>query len=194
MTFHFNQAEYLTSATKLAQLPEDTGAEVAFIGRSNAGKSSALNAIANKKSLARVSKTPGRTQMINLFSLTDTQRLVDLPGYGFAQVPMAMKAEWEVTINDYLAKRTCLKGLVMLMDIRHPMKPLDQTLIQWTLDAHIPLLILLTKADKLKSGAQQKTLQEVKKQLPDEVKVQTFSSPAKTGLEEARATLTGWLS
>ena len=195
-TIQFQQAAYLTSATNLSQLPDDIGAEVAFIGRSNAGKSSAINMIANQKTLARTSRTPGRTQMINFFAIGDQYRLVDLPGYGFAKVPKAVQARWEQTTCDYLETRQSLVGLVLIMDIRHPLKESDQQMVAWTASAGVPLHILLTKADKLKSGAQKSTLFSVQKSLAaygDAVSVQIFSSLKRQGVEAARAKLTEWM-
>ncbi len=193
---HFQKATYLTSATTLAQLPEDIGQEVAFIGRSNAGKSSAINMIASQKTLARTSRTPGRTQMVNFFAIDELRRLVDLPGYGFAKVPKAVQARWERTTCDYLETRQSLVGLVLIMDIRHPLKEMDQQMIAWTASAGVPLHILLTKADKLKSGAQKNTLLSVQKSLAhygDAVSVQLFSALKRTGVDVARAKLTEWL-
>lgn len=193
---HFQQATYLTSATNLSQLPQDTGAEVAFIGRSNAGKSSAINVISSQKALARTSRTPGRTQMINFFSIDDQHRLVDLPGYGFAKVPKAVQARWEKTTCDYLETRQSLMGLVLVMDVRHPLKDTDQQMIAWTASAGVPLHILLTKADKLKTGAQKNTLLSVRESLSiygDAVSVQLFSAMKRQGVDVARAMLTQWL-
>ena len=128
---HLSKATFTISAPDIRRLPADSGIEVAFAGRSNAGKSSALNTLTNQRSLARTSKTPGRTQLINIFEIAENKRLVDLPGYGFAKVPMEMKKKWQKALGEYLEKRECLKGLVILMDIRHPLKDLDMDLIQW---------------------------------------------------------------
>lgn len=193
---HFQQATYLTSATNMQQLPPDEGAEVAFIGRSNAGKSSAINKITNIKQLARTSQSPGRTQMINFFDIDDRHRLVDLPGYGFAKVPIAVKERWQKTTCDYLEQRQSLMGLVLVMDIRHPLKELDQQMIAWTASCGVPLHILLTKSDKLKAGATRKTQMSVEKDLAiygDAVSVQVFSSLKGVGVDQARQVLTGWL-
>ncbi len=154
---NFQAAEYLKSATELGHLPNDEAVEVAFIGRSNAGKSSALNTITGLKALARVSKTPGRTQAINLFTLNAKHRLVDLPGYGYAKVPLSMKEKWQANINAYLAERECLRGLVLIMDVRHPLKDSDKQLLMWAAEAELPVHVLLTKADKLSRGAAKKT-------------------------------------
>lgn len=192
----YQKAKYVKSAVELSQLPSDDGAEVAFIGRSNAGKSSALNTITNIKGLARVSKTPGRTQAINVFALSNNQRLMDLPGYGYAKVPRTVKERWEKSIDQYLQKRQSLKGLVVIMDIRHPLKELDQRLIEWAVDCELPIHILLSKSDKLKSGAARKVLKEVEEQMDvygDLVTVQLFSSQDAQGLEAARHVLDQWL-
>ncbi|MCX7122043.1 MAG: ribosome biogenesis GTP-binding protein YihA/YsxC [Gammaproteobacteria bacterium] len=191
---HYNQATYLTSATSLAELPSDEGREIAFIGRSNAGKSSAINTIVNIKGLARTSTTPGRTQMINFFAINEMQRLVDLPGYGYAKAPIAMKMKWQQTTSDYFEKRESLEGLILVMDARHPLKDMDQQLITWCAEFHVRLHILLTKADKLTPNDQKKTLFTVQKALSgmDTVSVQLFSSLKKTGVDEARAKLDEW--
>ena len=144
---HLSKATFTLSAPDIRRLPADSGIEVAFAGRSNAGKSSALNTLTNQRSLARTSKTPGRTQLINIFEIAENKRLVDLPGYGFAKVPMEMKKKWQKALGEYLEKRECLKGLVILMDIRHPLKDLDMDLIQWAADGDLPVLALLTKSD-----------------------------------------------
>lgn len=193
----YQQAKYLVSAPELEQLPPDEGCEVAFIGRSNAGKSSALNMITGIKGLARTSKTPGRTQMINFFSLDDDChcRLVDLPGYGYAKVPRVIKERWEQTLDGYLRSRRSLKGLVIVMDIRHPLKEMDMDVIKWSVKCKIPLHILLTKSDKLKSSAARKTLKEVQEALETckgKVSIQLFSSLDRTGLDEAKAVLDEW--
>jgi GTP-binding protein len=194
---NYSLATYLTSATTLAQLPRDEGIEVAFIGRSNAGKSSAINAITNVKGLARTSNTPGRTQMINYFALDESRRLVDLPGYGFAKVPLAVKARWQKTTADYFENRQSLVGLVLVMDSRHPLKDLDQQMIAWCVEFQVPLHILLTKADKLTTNAQKKALFTVQKALAEignNVSVQLFSALKKTGIDEARAKLDLWFA
>lgn len=191
----YHKARYLTSAADLKQLPIDKGWEVAFIGRSNAGKSSAINTITGIKGLARTSNTPGRTQMINFFALDDERRIVDLPGYGYAKVPRTVKARWERTTSEYLQTRECLRGLVLVMDIRHPLKEMDQQLIDWTVNCDIRLHILLTKADKISTSESRKVLKEVEEQLAsygEQVSVQLFSSLEKTGLDDALDTLDQW--
>ncbi len=191
----FNSARFLKSAAKLVQCPEDTGVEIAFAGRSNAGKSSAINAITNNRKLARTSKTPGRTQLINFFSLSqDGIRLVDLPGYGYAQVSLEMKAEWGKHLDIYLRERRCLSGLVLIMDIRKPLTDFDQMMLEWSQQCAMPTLILLTKADKLKNNAARQACFEVKKALSDHptlVDVLPFSSPKKSGVSECHAALNG---
>jgi GTP-binding protein len=194
MSLQFNSANFLTSATNLSQCPPDTGAEVAFCGRSNSGKSSAINALTRKKSLARTSKTPGRTQMINFFSINERCRLVDLPGYGYAKVPTAVKQHWEKHLDDYLRARSCLKGAILLVDIRHPIKEFDETMIDWCLQVELPLHILLTKADKLKTGAQQNSLLSLRQRLSQEISTQIFSAKDKKGLDLLEDKLREWFS
>ena len=194
---HLSKATFTISAPDIRRLPEDTGIEVAFAGRSNAGKSSALNTLTNQKSLARTSKTPGRTQLINVFEVSDTQRLVDLPGYGFAKVPLEMKKKWQKALGEYLEKRDSLKGLVVLMDIRHPLKDLDRNLIEWAAESNLPVLALLTKSDKLSQGKASTEVLKVKKNLASlnaDIKVQAFSSLKRTGAEQANKIICDWLS
>ena len=184
----FDRATYFASAHDLAQLPPDTGNEVAFVGRSNSGKSSAINTLANHKRLAFVSKTPGRTQLINFFTLGDGNTLVDLPGYGYAKVPPAVKAHWTELLAAFVASREALTGLVMIMDARHPLKPQDLELLNWYRPTNKPVHVLLTKADKLSKGEQSLTLKAVKKQLVDgqyNATAQLFSSLKRAGVEEA---------
>ncbi|GEK73709.1 putative GTP-binding protein EngB [Halomonas halophila] len=195
---NYQAASFITSAPTLAKCPADAGAEVAFAGRSNAGKSSAINALTRQKALARTSKTPGRTQLINFFSLDegDEHRLVDLPGYGYAKVPEQVKLEWQRHLSDYLRRRASLRGLVLLMDVRHPLTEFDQTLLGWADEADMPVHILLTKADKLKRGAAKNALQQVRSRLrewEDLVTVQLFSSLKKDGIEEVHQRLDDWL-
>ncbi|MFN6969219.1 MAG: ribosome biogenesis GTP-binding protein YihA/YsxC [Rheinheimera sp.] len=195
--FNYQQTSFLTSAPDISALPPDTGIEVAFAGRSNAGKSSALNTLTRQNSLARTSKTPGRTQLINTFRLADEKRLIDLPGYGFAKVPLAVKEKWQKSLGEYLMKRQSLKGLVVLMDIRHPLKDLDQQLIHWAVESQLSVLLLLTKADKLSPGPRKKTLLEVREAslaFMGDVTVHTFSSLSKQGLTELEQVLDQWYS
>ena len=194
---NLNKASFSISAPDISKLPSDTGIEVAFAGRSNAGKSSALNTLTRQKSLARTSKTPGRTQLINVFSITEDQRLVDLPGYGFAKVPMEMKKKWQRALGEYLEKRESLQGLVVLMDIRHPLKDLDQDLIEWAADSELPVLVLLTKSDKLSQGKASAEVLKAKKHLASlnaDIKVQAFSSLKRTGVDQATNVICTWLA
>lgn len=193
----YNQATFLTSVANLDQLPPDLGVEVGFIGRSNAGKSSAINTITGIKGLARSSKTPGRTQMINFFRLDEGRRLVDLPGYGYAKVPLQIKRRWEENVAQYVEKRHSLKGMVLIMDIRHPLKELDQQLLHWVSTCHVPVHILLTKADKLSHGAGVMVLRQVEQELrsfPGDISVQIFSALDRTGLENCWEILDRWLT
>ncbi len=193
----YRSASFLTSASKLSQCPEDSGWEVAFAGRSNAGKSSAINSLTANTKLARTSRTPGRTQLINFFSLTEQQRLVDLPGYGFAKVPLAIKREWTRQLENYLQKRQSLRGLVLLMDVRHPLQVFDQQMLAWAIAAGMPVHVLLTKADKLKNGPARNTLLQVQKELRqygDLVSVQLFSALKHSGHKELIAVLNAWLT
>jgi len=192
---HYNQATFVTSAANLAACPPESVAEVAFAGRSNAGKSSAINAITNQTRLARISKTPGRTQLINFFGLAEGRFLVDLPGYGFAKVPLSVKNKWQEELEKYLRRRQVLSGLILLSDIRHPLKDFDRMMIDWAVQSGLPLHLLLTKSDKLKRGAAQNTLLAVQKELKgfDNVTVQLFSSLKNDGVTEVRAKLDEWL-
>ncbi|OBT10164.1 YihA family ribosome biogenesis GTP-binding protein [Vibrio sp. UCD-FRSSP16_10] len=194
---HYQNTHFITSAPDIRHLPEDEGIEIAFAGRSNAGKSSALNRLTNQRSLAKTSKTPGRTQLINLFKVDENCHIVDLPGYGFAQVPIELKKKWQKSLGEYLQKRQCLKGLVVLMDIRHPMKDLDQQMIFWAVDSGIPVQVLLTKADKLKSGARKAALLKVQNDaigFGGDVNVEAFSSLKGFGVDQLRARLDTWFA
>ena len=192
----YRQLSFEFGAHDLKQLPPDSGIEVAFAGRSNAGKSSALNAIADQKALARTSKAPGRTQQINYFPLDDERRVVDLPGYGYAKVPEALRRHWQQTLGRFLETRRALRGMVLVMDVRHPLKDYDLQMLDWCHARGMPVHCLLTKADKLKRGPAQAMLQAVRKDLADDygdaVTVQLFSAPKKQGVEEARAVLDRW--
>lgn len=192
----YAKAVFLKSAARVTHLPEDTGFEVAFAGRSNAGKSSALNCLTGIKGLARTSKTPGRTQLINLFSLDEERRLVDLPGYGYAKVALQVKMEWQKHLAHYLDVRQSLRGLVLLMDVRHPLKDLDQMMIDWALNRELPVHILLTKADKLSRSDVKNTLLKVRKhyELASHlISIQAFSSLKKEGVDELILLLNQWL-
>ncbi len=191
---HYNHAIFLTSAAKLSQLPPDEGMEVAFAGRSNVGKSSLINALTDNKKLAKTSKTPGRTQLINLFTLDDTRRLVDLPGYGYAKVSKAMKDQWNANLSAYLEERNCLQGLVLIMDIRHPLKEFDQWMLEWCHNSQLPTHIVLNKSDKLKRGAAKTALLQVKQALKnfDQVSLQLFSCHTKDGFDQLQQRLDQW--
>lgn len=194
---NYQKTHFVTSAPDIRHLPADTGVEVAFAGRSNAGKSSALNTLTQQKNLARTSKTPGRTQLINLFEVAEGKRLVDLPGYGYAEVPEETKLKWQRSLGEYLEKRQCLQGLVVLMDIRHPLKDLDQQMISWAVESNLQVLVLLTKADKLASGARKTQLNMVREAVLSfngEVQVEVFSSLKKQGVDKLREKLDHWFS
>ncbi len=196
----FNGARYLLAAHTLEQLPPDGGFEVAFAGRSNAGKSSALNAMCQQNALARVSKTPGRTQQLVYFGVPpqEARYLVDLPGYGYAKVPQALQAHWQAFLDTYFGSRFALRGLVVVMDIRHPLKDYDRQMLGYAMRRGLPAHVLLTKADKLGRGAAGNTLLAVKMELArafaDSVSVQLFSGESKQGVEELRAKVAGWLA
>jgi GTP-binding protein len=192
---YYQRAEFSVSAPDIKHLSGDEGIEVAFAGRSNAGKSSALNRLTRQKQLARTSKTPGRTQLISVFSLSDQHRLIDLPGYGFAQVPLAVKKKWQASLSEYLEKRQSLRGLVILMDIRHPFKQLDQQLVDWAVNANLSILLLLTKSDKLKSGKRKQTLMQVREAslvFSPNIQTHTFSALTGDGLDQLEAVLNQW--
>lgn len=195
----FRRARFLTSAPSLRQCPPETGTEVAFAGRSNAGKSSAINRLTQNGKLARTSKTPGRTQLINFFALGDDDlRLVDLPGYGYAKVSHTVKAEWQENLAEYLQARQTLRGLVLLMDIRHPMQTYDATMLNWAMAGAMPVHLLLTKCDKLSRGAALSTLNQTRAQLQklhksDLISVQIFSSHNGEGLDILEEKICGWL-
>lgn len=196
-SYNYQITHFVTSTPDIRHLPIDSGIEIAFAGRSNAGKSSALNTLTNQKNLARTSKTPGRTQLINLFEVEPGIRLVDLPGYGYAEVPEEMKRKWQRALGEYLEKRLCLKGLVVLMDIRHPLKDLDQQMIEWAVHSNIEVLILLTKADKLASGARKAQLNMVREAVlafNGDIQVEAFSSLKKLGVDKLRQKLDTWYS
>ncbi len=192
----YASARFLTSAAKPGEYPDSSAPEVAFAGRSNVGKSSTLNRICQQKSLARTSKTPGRTQLINFFRLANGVMLVDLPGYGFAKVPEAQRRQWGRLVEDYLTSRKNLKGLVQVTDIRRPLTETDWQLVEWCYHRELPLLLLLNKADKLKYGATQEMIRKVKKALEDApvpITVLPFSATKGTGLETVREHLDQWL-
>jgi GTP-binding protein len=188
----YRSAAYFISAHTLAQLPADTGIEVAFAGRSNAGKSSAINALTEQKSLARTSKTPGRTQQIVIFDIDENRRIADLPGYGYAKVPARLRAHWKHVLQRYFATRESLRGVVLVMDIRHPMRPFDQQMIDWCDHSGIACHVLLTKADKLKRGPAQAALLQVNRSLPAGATAQVFSASKGQGKAQLIARLNEW--
>ena len=194
---NYHKTRFLTSAANIKQLPEDNGIEIAFAGRSNAGKSTALNALTNQKNLARTSKTPGRTQLINLFEVASNCKLVDLPGYGYAAVPEQMKLQWQKSLAEYLQKRECLGGVVILMDIRHPLKDLDQQMIEWAVSSDLAVLLLLTKADKLSQSERSKTVKMVREAIlpfQGNIQVEAFSAQNKLGIDRLSAKLDEWFA
>ena len=186
---HYPQASFLTSAHQPTQFVADEGAEVAFAGRSNAGKSSAINAIVNQRNFARTSKSPGRTQLINFFHLREQQRLVDLPGYGYAKVPQSVQKHWRTLMGTYFEKRQSLKGVIVVVDIRRSLGDFDWQMIDWARQVDCAAHILLTKSDKLKHGASISTLNQVRKEVGEGITTQLFSATKRIGVEEARAAL-----
>ncbi|MEE9552596.1 MAG: ribosome biogenesis GTP-binding protein YihA/YsxC [Gammaproteobacteria bacterium] len=189
----YNKAKFLLSAHTLAQLPQDHGLEVAFAGRSNVGKSCVINAITNNRRLARISKTPGRTQQLNFFELDSHKRLVDLPGYGYAKVSAKIQQHWRTTLNRYFECRHSLTGLILIMDIRHPLKSHDVQMLEWCQAAGLPVHILLNKEDKLSRGASRDMLYEVRKHIAyEKTSTQLFSALKSKGVEEARGVLDKW--
>ena len=187
-------ARFALSAHNARQLPPDAGREVAFAGRSNAGKSSALNALAHQVGLARTSKTPGRTQMLVYFNVAPDRHLVDLPGYGYAKVPEDLRAHWQAFINEYFRTRDALAGLVVVMDARHPLRDYDRQMLDYALGRSLPAHALLTKADKLGRGAIQQTTAAVRRELGPGVGVHPFSAHSGLGVIEARGRLDAWLA
>ena len=188
----YRQARYVISAHNLKQLPDDSGMEVAFAGRSNAGKSSAINRLTDQNSLARTSKTPGRTQQIVIFDIDEHRRIADLPGYGYAKVPAKLKAHWRHVLQQYFIRRFCLRGVVLVMDIRHPLRPFDEDMLNWCEHSGVPCHVLLTKADKLNRGPSQSTLLKVRKSLPLGATAQVFSAKNGDGLLELIRHLNSW--
>jgi GTP-binding protein len=190
----FPAAEFIVSAWQPQQFPPDAGAEVAFVGRSNSGKSSALNAITGRRDLARTSKTPGRTQLINFFALQEGERLVDLPGYGYAKVPMEMRNHWRELMTRYVEKRASLAGLIVVMDSRHPLTEFDWEMLTWAREQTLATHVLLTKADKLSRSEAISTLKNVTAKAAGYATAQLFSSVAKTGVDEARGVILAMLA
>jgi GTP-binding protein len=194
MRLDLRPTRFLTSAADLRGLPPDQGREVAFSGRSNAGKSSALNAITGVSGLARVSKTPGRTRLLNLFALDGDRRLVDLPGYGYAKAPQAERARWGELLEAYFTQRRCLMGFMLIMDVRHPLTDFDEQLMAFAAPLSLRMHVLLSKSDKLGYGAGQKSLAAVKRGLQGRATVQLFSAHSGAGVEEAQQVLATWLT
>lgn len=193
----YRRAVYQSRAYHLADLPADEGYEVAFVGRCNAGKSSAINALTSIGKLAHISKTPGRTRQITFFGLDEQRRIADLPGYGFARVSRSLKEHWDQLLPSYLETRRSLRGLVLVMDIRHPLKPHDMRILGWCKRASMPVHILLTKADKLSRGAASATLERVRTSVAEpsrEISVQRFSAPRRDGSDELQIALNRWLN
>lgn len=192
----YRGAQYRLNAHRLSQLPSDSGLEVAFAGRSNAGKSTVINALTGQKGLARTSKTPGRTQHMVVFDLDEQRRLIDLPGYGYAKVPVKLRQHWDRTLDTFFRTRRSLRGLLIIMDIRHPLRDFDRQLLGWCQQAGLPCHVLLNKADKLKRGPATTTLHRVEAGLREaglDASVQVFSALLRQGLETAYAVLDGWL-
>ena len=193
----FRRTTFVTSAPDISKLPNDVGAEIAIIGRSNSGKSSSINAICDQKTLAKTSRTPGRTRLINLYKVNEGKYLVDLPGYGYAQVPEQMKRQWQKAMTDYLQQRKCLCGLVVTMDIRTPLRDHDRMIIDWSIAANLPCLILLTKADKFGVNKRKEMVGEVKTQLSEfggNFTIIAFSALRKIGIDETRNVLKNWFT
>ena len=192
----FSQAEFIASVGKLSELPPEGVPELVFAGRSNVGKSSAINALTGRKRLAFFSKTPGRTQTINFYDLGGRARLVDLPGYGYARVPQSVRAQWDALVGGYLRGRASLAGVVAIMDARHPFMPHDLGMLEWVAPLHLPLLILLSKSDKLSRAERKAALEFGRRRLAEAGvlgELLLFSSPSGEGVDEARAKLEGWL-
>lgn len=188
----YRAARYVISAHQLRQLGEASGYEVAFAGRSNAGKSSAINALCEQKSLARTSKTPGRTQQIVIFEIDEQRRIADLPGYGYAKVPERLRTHWHHLMQAYFEQRRSLRGVVLVMDIRHPLRPFDEQMLTWCTATGVPCHVLLTKADKLNRGPARATLLQVRKALPAGATAQVFSAHNREGLDELIDCLDAW--
>ena len=196
MAVEFNSIHYLHSAHTLDQCPVDSGREVAIAGRSNVGKSSVINVLGNNRNLARTSKSPGRTQLLNFFLISETCRLVDMPGYGFARVPVPVKQHWGKVLQSYFENRRSLVGLVLVMDVRHPLKPYDEQMLSWCRSSALPVHILLNKSDKLSRAAGQRVLAEVSRKCLDgnRVSAQLFSVLTGSGKETIKEKLCSWFS
>ena len=193
----YHQAKFINSAPQLSDAPNDEGLEVAFAGRSNAGKSSAINTLTRQKALARISKTPGRTQLLNFFEIEAGKRFVDLPGYGYAKVPLSVKKQWHKMMEDYLLKRKALCGIILVMDVRHPLTEFDWQMIDWCGNSLVPLHILLTKMDKINYGAAKNTLLQVERELDYvtfPLSLQLFSAVKKKGIDDIHQILDHWFN
>ena len=191
----YHRAKFINSAPRLQDAPPDQGREIAFAGRSNAGKSSAINTLVQQNALARVSKTPGRTQLLNFFQIDEQRKLVDLPGYGYAKVPEAIKKDWGKMMETYLSQRQALYGIVLVMDIRHPLTDFDWQMIEWCQHGNLRIHIILTKADKLNFGAAKNTLLQVQRELSHleiPVSLQLFSALKRMGIDEIHQVLDQW--
>lgn len=190
---HYNKSQFLISAHEVKQLPQDNGIEVAISGCSNVGKSSVLNAITNNFKLAYTSKMPGRTRQINVFTMDENRRLMDLPGYGYARVPASMRQHWGRELHQYFSHRQCLSGLLLIIDIRHPLKVGDQQQLDWSLHENVPIHILLNKADKFSRSAALNTLRQLQREINHHLAtIQLFSALRRSGVDEARAVLDKW--
>ena len=190
----YRQSEFLLSAHDISHFPADSGREVAFVGRSNVGKSSVINTITDQTGLARTSKTPGRTQQINFFTVEEDVRLVDLPGYGFAKVPASVRKQWDIVINDYFNYRNSLAGLILIIDVRRELSAEDNNMLEWCQARNIKIHLLLNKADKLPFGQQKQALSRFERELAGrQASLQLFSATTKAGLEQALETLNLWL-
>jgi len=188
----YHQAKFINSSPHLKNTPADEGKEIAFAGRSNAGKSSAINTLTRQNSLARISKTPGRTQMLNFFEIDNHKRFVDLPGYGYAKVPLDVKQDWHKLMETYLTSRKSLCAIILVMDIRHPLTEFDWQMVEWCQHSDLPMHILLTKSDKLTYGAAKNTLLQVQRDLQNitiPLSLQMFSSLKKIGVDEVHSAL-----
>ena len=190
----YRQTEFLLSAHDISHFPADTGREVAFVGKSNVGKSSVINAITNQTGLARTSKTPGRTQQINFFTVEEQVRLVDLPGYGFAQVPVSVRKQWDLVINDYFNYRTSLIGLILIIDIRRELSVEDNKMMAWCQARNVQIHLLINKADKLPFGQQKQAMARFEREVAgQQLTMQLFSATTRLGLDQAVAMLNSWL-
>jgi len=190
---NFHEIRFVLSAARMNQLPPDEGCEVAFVGRSNAGKSTAINAIFSRKGLAKTSKTPGRTKLINIFALNDQVRMIDLPGYGFAKVHREVKAKWSDLLQEYFYQRTCLKAVFVMVDIRRGLLDLDEMMIDLVQRRGSQVCVLLTKADKLSRGQTLEALKDLRMKLPDANGI-IFSATKKIGIDEAREALVSYIN